>query len=91
MRSLRTYMLFSDVCKLQGAVPACNHLATELLKMLKTASISNVHHNSLLHTHYTAALCTGIAKVCYFQDASSRSIAFVASKLPLKAETVLIY
>lgn len=84
-------MLFSYVCKLQGALSACNHLATELLEMLKTASIPNVHPNSLLHIHYTAALCTGIAKVCYFQDVSSQSIALVASKLPLKAETVLIY
>ena len=91
MRSLGTYMLFSDVCKPQGALPACNYLTAELLEMLKTASISNVHCNGLLHTYHTAALCTGIAEVCYFQDLSSQSIAFVASTLLLKAETVLIY
>lgn len=55
-------MLFCDVCKPQGVLPACNHLATELLELLKTANISNVHRNRMLHAYYTAAMCTGRAK-----------------------------
>lgn len=57
----------------------------KFLEMLKTDSIFHVHCNRLLHTYYTAALCTHIAKVCYFQDKLLVAITL------LKAETVLIY
>lgn len=55
MKSLRSCMLFSDVCKPLGAVLTCNHLAIEL-EMLKTASTSNVHCN----THTTQLLCAQV-------------------------------
>lgn len=70
---------FFDICKPRGALPACNYLTTKLLERLKT--VFHVHHNRLLHTWHTAALCIRIAKVCYFQEEL-----FVARTL-LKAET----